>query len=63
MLKVDPPAEILLLPVYVNDRLVAVVYADNGDKPVPEDTGNYRLLAEKLSAAFSLLILKMKIRA
>jgi hypothetical protein len=63
MLKVDPPAEVLLLPVYVNDRLVAVVYADNGKEPIVEDTANYRLLAEKLSAAFSLLILKMKIRA
>lgn len=63
MLKVDPPAEVLLLPVYVNDRLVAVVYGDNGDKPIVEDTANYRLLAEKLSAAFNLLTLKMKIRA
>jgi len=63
MLKVDPPAELLLLPVYVNDRLVAVIYGDNGDKPIDEDTTHYRLLAEKLSAAFNLLILKMKIRA
>ena len=63
MLKVDPPAELLLLPVYVNDRLVAVVYGDNGEKPIDEETDHYRLLAEKLSAAFSLLILKMKIRA
>ena len=63
VLKVDPPAEVLLLPVYVNDRLVTVVYADNGDKPIGKDTADYRLLAEKLSAAFNLLILKMKIRA
>ena len=63
MLKVDPPAELLLLPVYVNDRLVAVVYGDNGEKPIDEETDHYRLLAEKLSAAFNLLILKMKIRA
>jgi len=63
MLKVEPPAEVLLLPVYVNDRLVAVVYGDNGKEPIDEDTANYHLLAEKLSAAFNLLILKMKIRA
>ena len=63
MLKADPPEELLLLPVYVNDRLVAVVYGDNGKNPIAEDTANYRLLAEKLSAAFNLLILKMKIRA
>jgi hypothetical protein len=63
VLKVDAPAEVLLLPVYVNDRLVTVVYADNGDKPIGKDTADYRLLAEKLSAAFNLLILKMKIRA
>lgn len=63
MLKVDPPVELLLLPVYVNDRLVAVVYGDNGDRPIDEETTHYRLLAEKLSTAFNLLILKMKIRA
>ena len=63
MLKVDPPAELLLLPVYVNDRLVAVVYGDNGNKPIDEETAHYQLLVEKLSAAFNLLILKMKIRA
>ncbi len=63
MLKVEPPMELLLLPIYVNDRLVAVVYGDNGDKPIDEETAHYHLLAEKLSAAFNLLILKMKIRA
>ncbi len=63
LLKVDPPEELLLLPIYVNDRLVAAIYGDNGDRPIDEDTAHFQLLAEKLSAAFNLLILKMKIRA
>jgi len=63
MLNVDPPKELLLLPVYVNDRLVAVVYGDNGKNAIDEETAHYHLLGEKLSAAFNLLILKMKIRA
>jgi len=63
MLSVDPPEELLLLPIYVNDRLVAVLYGDNGQKPIDGETAQYHLLAEKLSAAFGLLILKMKIRA
>jgi len=63
LLKTDPPRELLLLPIYVNDRLVAVMYGDNGDKLIDEETAHYQLLAEKLSAAFNLLILKMKIRA
>lgn len=63
LLRLEPPQEILLLPVYVQDRLVTLIYGDNAGQPIEGDVAHYRSLAEKLAAAFNLLILKMKIRA
>lgn len=58
------PAEVLLYPIYLNDRLVAIFYGDSGAKDKIEgETAGYLLVGEKLSMALNLLILKMKLRA
>jgi hypothetical protein len=63
-LGLDRPREILLLPVYVNDRLVAILYADGGTEGRLElEDESCRLLSRKLSMAMNMLILKIKIRA
>jgi len=63
-LRMEPPVEVLLVPVYLQDRLVAILYGDGGrggrvEGPVEE----YVRLAEKLSLALNMLVLKMRIRA
>ena len=56
------PEEVLLLPVYVNDRLVAVLYAEgSGTSPIGGDAETWCRLIQKLSLAVSLVILKKKI--
>ena len=63
-LQIPVPAEILLLPVYVNDRLVAILYADGGPGGrIRGSIEEYRRLVRKLSLALNMLILKMKIRS
>ncbi len=62
-LRMKAPAEVLLCPSYVNDRLVAIFYGDGGPDGIEGDTELYRLLGDKLSLAMNLLILKMKIRS
>jgi hypothetical protein len=63
-LQIPAPAEILLLPVYVNDRLVAILYADGGPGGrIHGSIEEYRRLAGKLSLSLNMLILKMKIRS
>ncbi len=58
-----PPREILLLPVHLNDRLVAMLYAE-GDSPMAIDNDDeiWNRLTEKVSQALHMLVLKMKIR-
>ena len=64
LLQVDPPKEAILRPVYLMDRLVAILYGDRGKKKLKDDDERtFEVLAERLSMAFSLLILKNKIRA
>jgi len=61
-LGLEPPEEILLLPVYLNDRLVAVIYGYGG--PSGEIRGSldlYQRLAAKLGLGLSMLVLKIKI--
>ena len=58
------PAEILVLPIYLNDHLVALFYGDSGDYAgIQVDTEHYRRAMIKLAYSFTLLQLKQKIRS
>lgn len=62
-LQAEPPREILLLPVYLNDRLVGIFYGDGGtDGLIRTDTETYRKLMHKLSLGLNMIILKTRIR-
>jgi hypothetical protein len=62
-LRVEVPAEVLLIPIYLNDRLVTMFYGDTGSgTPIEGDTEDYLRLARKISLALSMLLLKMKLR-
>jgi len=62
-LRVDPPKEVLLLPIYLNDRLVGIFYGDGGtDGSIRKDTETYRKLMHKLSLGLNMIILKTRIR-
>jgi hypothetical protein len=64
MLRLEIPADVFLYPVYLNDRLVSIVYGDNGpDEPIEGGTDEHLRLYSRLSLALNLLLLKMKIRA
>jgi len=57
-----PPA-ILLIPVVLRDRLVAVLYADNQSETLgPVDLALWKRLAHVASLALEILILKGKMR-
>jgi len=63
-LRLEVPEQILLVPVYLDDRLVSIVYADGGATgKIRGTTGSYLKLAQRLSLALKMLILKMKIVA
>ena len=54
----------LMIPVYVNDRLVSILYADGGPGGrIHGSIEEYQRLVQKLSLALNMLILKMKIRS
>ncbi len=58
----DPPAEILLLPIQINDRVVAILYGDNQTSRLPIRPIEFlRKLAKKLAMAMEILILRKKI--
>jgi hypothetical protein len=58
------PAEILVLPIYLNDHLVALFYGDSGDYAgIQVETEHYRRAMIKLAYSFTLLQLKQKIRS
>jgi hypothetical protein len=61
-LKIDPPRELVMLPVYLNDRLVAIVYADGGPEGSLEgEDADFVRFARKLALALNLVLLKGKI--
>lgn len=63
-LQLEVPEQILLVPVYLDDRLVSIVYADGGTTgKIRGTTGGYLKLAQRLGLALKMLILKMKIVA
>ena len=63
-LQMTVPLEILLLPVYLNDRLVAILYGDGGPEGhIEASSEDLRQLTKKLSLAFSMILIKTKILA
>jgi MshEN domain len=56
------PKEILLLPILINDQVVAVLYGDNQTSGSPIQSLPYvRKLSQKVAMALEILILKKKI--
>jgi hypothetical protein len=63
-MKMERGAEILLVPGYLDDRLVVLLYGDGGPLgEVDKDIDDMRLLVGKMSLAVHLLLLKKKMRS
>jgi hypothetical protein len=63
-LEMDRPTEVIVMPVHLEDRLVAIFYGDSGDhEEIEGATEDFRLMVRKLSIALNLVVLKRKIRA
>ena len=63
-LKIEIPSEILILPLYLDDRLVAVLYGDGGPgSPLEVDNDEYRRLAQMVTLSMNLVVIKRKILA
>ena len=57
------PASVMLLPIVVKERTVALLYLDGDDAPLPRpDIPLMRRVAAKTSLAFELLLLRNKLR-
>jgi hypothetical protein len=60
-LRIDPPAEVLLIPVHLGDRLVAVLYAHGKREGGLEgETEEYLRIKQRLALALQMMILRMK---
>jgi hypothetical protein len=63
-LHLEVPAHILLLPIYLDDRLVATGYADGGvSETVRGTTEQFIEMAQRIGLALKMLVLKTKIAA
>lgn len=63
-LQMRVPNEILVVPVHLNDRLIAIIYSDNGpDGGLDANTDEFLRLAGKLSLAMNMVLVKRKILA
>jgi len=63
-MKMERGAEVLLVPGYLDDRLVVLLYGDGGAfGEVDKDIDDMRLLVGKMALAVHLLLLKKKLRA
>ncbi len=63
-LKLKTPAEVLMIPVHVEDRLALILYADGGPGgAVGGDVADYLRFSRKVAMTLSMLILRSKIRA
>ncbi len=57
------PANVMLLPIVVNKRTVALLYIDDDDNPMPHpDIPALRRVAAKAGLAFEMLLLRNKMR-
>lgn len=64
LLGIEAPLEAVVVPVHLNDRLVAILYLDGGTNgQVRESTDNIGRVGRMLSLALNLLILKKKLRS
>lgn len=60
----EAPQEIVLVPIYLSDHLVGILYGEGLDnEPLTESLPDLRQLARKLSLAMHMLVLKARIRA
>ncbi len=58
-----PPNEIVLLPGYLDDRLLVIVYGDGGaNTSIRPDVGDLRPIVTKIACALHLVALKRRIR-
>ena len=58
-----PPQDMLLAPAYLNDRLVALLYGDNGAAcGLPTEQATYARLTDKLALGIGLVDLKRQLR-
>jgi hypothetical protein len=62
-LGVDLPSEVILIPGYLEDRLVVVLYGDCAGGPVRADIADLDLLVRKLACALQLILIKKKVRS
>jgi len=63
-LGVDIPPEILIFPLYLDDRLVAVLYGEaGGGIELDVDNEEYRRLAQMVTLSMNLVVIKKKILA
>ncbi len=61
-LGIEKPAELLVLPIYLNDRLIGIFYADGGPTgPILGKTEDYRRLTKKLALALHAILLRKQI--
>jgi len=62
-LGVDLPSEVILIPGYLEDRLVVVLYGDGAGGPVRADIADLDLLVRKLACALQVVLIKKKVRS
>ena len=63
-LGMKPPREIVLLPGYLDDRLLVIAYGDSGpDSTLSAEVGDLRATVTKIAAALHLVALKRRIRS
>ncbi len=63
-LGIDVPPEILIYPLYLDDRLVAVLYGEGGPGTLLDvDSDEYRRLAQLVTLSMNLVVAKKKILA
>jgi hypothetical protein len=63
-LGIDSPSEILIIPIYLADRIAAIFCGDAGSgQTIQGTTEDYARLMRKLALAMNLLILKKKLRS
>ena len=63
-LQLERPAQVLLWPVYLEDRLVAILYGDGGPGArLDVDPREFSRVIQKLTLALNLVIIKNKIYA